>query len=264
MAEANIISLPDSINEDRLKELINQKNILLSSLEKNSQDLQQAQAIVVDQDDKYRFYEKKIQDLTEKRKLLLTSLESNWRDLQQTQALDASQLHGMNVGNIVKKLIKERETLVTEIEENLKNLQEVENVVTSHLITDRFIDNCFGSNSDFFERKSEVTGKQPLNSRTLQLECILSALLLDQDRSFEIFAVVSTERKNPASKSSISSAMCSKCRQIHCTCRANLRQRNHITYSSIDAKQSCIQYTFLLFYTSSLSTRRESSEGIRN
>ncbi|XP_067148622.1 uncharacterized protein [Apteryx mantelli] len=184
MAEANIISLPDSINEDRLKELINQKNILLSSLEKNSQDLQQAQAIVVDQDDKYRFYEKKIQDLTEKRKLLLTSLESNWRDLQQTQALDASQLHGMNVGNIVKKLIKERETLVTEIEENLKNLQEVENVVTSHLITDRFIDNCFGSNSDFFERKSEVTGKQPLNSRTLQLECILSALLLDQDRSF--------------------------------------------------------------------------------
>ncbi|XP_062426845.1 uncharacterized protein LOC134137641 [Rhea pennata] len=185
MAEANIISLPDSINEDRLKEFINQKNILLSAQEANSQRLQQAQTTVVDQEDQFRFFEKKIQDLTEKRKLLLTNLASNWKDLQQTRALAASQLHGMNVGNKVKDLIKERETLVTEIEENLKSLQEVENVVTNHLVTNRLIDNCLGNNSDLFERKSEVPRKWPLNSRTLQLERILSALPLDQDRSSE-------------------------------------------------------------------------------
>ncbi|XP_068792086.1 myosin-11-like [Struthio camelus] len=128
------------MREDRLNELINQKNILLPSLEENSQDFQQAQTLVLDQEDKCRYYEKKMQDLAEKRRLLLTSLESNWKDLQQTQALAASQLHGMNVGNKVNELIKERESLVAEIEENLKSLQEVENVVTSHLVTDRFIE----------------------------------------------------------------------------------------------------------------------------
>ncbi|XP_039383901.1 coiled-coil domain-containing protein 7 isoform X4 [Mauremys reevesii] len=213
-AEALAASQPSSMNEKKVYELTEQRRMLTSSLEANLQDLQQAQALAAGQVVKCRpdGDERKLYELSEARKVLLASLESNLKDLQQAQAFASSQPSSMTASK-VDELTKKREILAAKLEENLKDLQQAQDFVAGQRGKERSsekerlqlpdfrkvasqlsnsqipksvsslaglqltLSELSGSKMTHLETKRLLPERQPLSSKSAQLDHTLSALL---------------------------------------------------------------------------------------
>ncbi|TFK11983.1 metabotropic glutamate receptor 8 [Platysternon megacephalum] len=189
-AEALAASQPSSMNEKKVYELTEQRRMLTSSLEANLQDLQQAQALAAGQVVKCRPDERKLYELSEARKVLLASLESNLKDLQQAQAFASSQPSSTTASK-VDELTKKREILAAKLEANLKDLQQAQDFAAGQIGKER----SSGSKMAHLEKKRLLPERQPLSSKSAQLDQTLSALLpQDQNTKNEMEQIALRKR----------------------------------------------------------------------
>ncbi|KAM9163930.1 uncharacterized protein CCDC7 [Pangshura tecta] len=196
------------LKEKDINELLEKRRVLLTSLKSNLKDLQQAEALAAKQPSSMN--ERKLDELSEARKVLLASLESNLKDLQQAQAFASSQPSSMTASK-VDELTKKREILAAKLEENLKDLQQAQHFVAGQRGKERSsekerlpdirkvasqlsnlqipksmaslaglkltLSELSGSKMARLETKRLLPERQPLNSKSAQLDHTLSALL---------------------------------------------------------------------------------------
>ncbi|XP_053115037.1 golgin subfamily A member 4 isoform X2 [Hemicordylus capensis] len=120
-AQAIAATKPSEMNENKVKELLQQRELLAANLETNQQDLQSAKVLEASLKEKDK-HEKEINELSEKRKALLANLDSNLENLQEAQALAAAE-PGSVSDEKLKELTEETKLLTADLESNLQDLQ---------------------------------------------------------------------------------------------------------------------------------------------
>ncbi|XP_060104315.1 centrosome-associated protein CEP250-like [Heteronotia binoei] len=119
---------PSFENDEMIKELAAQRELLTASLEANLEDLEKVQAFVPGPGEESRLKQEEINELSEKRKTLLGNLKSNLKDLQEAQALAAIEPSTMN-DEKVKELSEQRKVLAASLDTNLQELQRAQGYV---------------------------------------------------------------------------------------------------------------------------------------
>ncbi|KAL8164989.1 UNVERIFIED_CONTAM: hypothetical protein K2H54_023182, partial [Gekko kuhli] len=119
---------PSSENDEKIKELTEQRELLAANLDSNLQDLERAQAYVPGLGEEKRLKQEEINELSEKKKTLLDNLKSNLKDLEEAQALAAIESSTMNDEKI-KELTEQRKLLAASLDTILQDLQRAQGYV---------------------------------------------------------------------------------------------------------------------------------------
>ncbi|KAJ6666741.1 hypothetical protein lerEdw1_020465 [Lerista edwardsae] len=129
-AQAFAAAHPSEMSENKVKELLQQRELLVANLEENLQDLQSAKVLEASLAEKVK-HDKEIKDLSQKSSILLANLESNLKELQEAQALEAIQPGSVSAEKI-KELIEQRHLLTADLETNLQALQTAQAYTPGH------------------------------------------------------------------------------------------------------------------------------------
>ncbi|XP_062840442.1 golgin subfamily A member 4 isoform X3 [Anolis carolinensis] len=117
------ITQPDSISEDKVRELAEERKQLTAELKTTMQKLQEVERRVSKKDLMERtIADRKLYDLFEKKQLLKANLESTLNELKEAQALEAAQ-PGSIPAKKLKELAQKRERLTEDLEKTVQDIQ---------------------------------------------------------------------------------------------------------------------------------------------